>query len=1028
MSVQQAPDSESEYSIYATTPTKLKEENLSYTKQESCCSNTSSTHGSKKRYTSAFYYESNDDDDDEDNNDNNNDTVIKIRKKKLINIDRRHAGGGGSFLVNDFMCRDILLLVKDLLLPFKSSIKLENNASLEIGGSSSSSSISNVQELNKRFIKLHYIINETLWRFQLIKYDLFQLEYGRINSNLYEPNMNTLLNDKQESLCYELMKQRKRNMSSASSFVSSRQQQQQNRTHRVKTIGSIVNIENNNRRSFESQRSLSIILPTPKYKNSNQTIMKLLSSIETLSSLCLKESKLNEANQLIKMYASNKEACESFEFCQTVFKSVYTKTLDDLHELDLKINNNDTQIMANLIEDSLQSLDLVKLTHDLLSIEKDNHLMQSLFLCDIICTRNKFSLKLSNNLADYARTKLNSFNNIDNDDDLFVKFNTDIKSKLNLFIEGCKSICNHLTTNNNKYYLSEILSKFDGIYLNINESNYKTSIDTSIQKYENFNQLNTNLDACKLRFESEFSNQIEIYFSIMNSINEMIRINRNEDIISTFFYDPNELTKCVLNQTDEEMNTIEKIIYKTVNDNKQITNSNNKSSNYLLSFYEYCKTLYEYFKENSGLLSIKSFSLSSCFSILNSSPASLICKLLFEDSIKPHLIESLTQKLNLNLTAIILHNSCPRLKLTNSSRSSSSSSSDFNKKTISNNQIKLITDTHLNTATSSYNSESNIYSLNSFYTILNENELTYCSKKKPDQFLKDLLFKLLKYCKNFNSTHENEQQQQQELTTKFTNNNNKKIKNSHRLVDLTKAKLMYESAEFKSILNESQELKHLSLKCLKTDNEKLSFFINLYNLLCIHAHFYLASFINATATPTKNNNNNNNSSRSSNSEEDDNESTINEQDVLNDDLFMNKTEKLLFQQRMCYKVGQMGCVSLYDLKHLVLTRSFKKFNQPGCNIYTTQKRLNNNSNNSSNSNSSTVNNSPINRSIMSDNNINLIQVDSRYSQQETSEPLYKYSYFKLDLNSEPLWMQDYLPNEKVCDYRVLFALTSCSER
>jgi hypothetical protein len=1011
MSAQQAADSESEYSIYATTPTKLKEENLSYTKQESCCSNASSTHGSKKRYTSAYYYESNDNEDNNDD-DNDNDTVITIRKKKLINIDRRHAGGGGSFLVNDFMCRDILLLVKDLLLPFKSSIKLEtnqNNTSLEIGGSS----ISNVQELNKRFIKLHYIINETLWRFQLIKYDLFQLEYGRINSNLYEPNINTLTNDKQESLCYELMKQRKRNMSSASSLVSSRHQQ--NRTHRVKTIGSIVNIENNNnRRSFESQRSLSIILPAPKYKNSNQTIMKLLSSIETLSSLCLKESKLNEANQLIKMYASNREACESFEFCQTVFKSVYMKTLDDLHELDLK--NNDKQIM-NLIEDSLQSLDLVKLTDDLLSIEKENHLMQSLFLCDIICTTNKFSLKLSNNLADYARTKLNSFN-IDNNDDLFIKFNTDIKSKLNLFIEGCKSICNHLTTNNKYYYLSEILSKFDGIYLDINESNYKTSIDTSIKKYENFNQLNTNLDACKLRFETEFSNQIEIYFSIMNSINEMIRINRNEDIISTFFYDSNEFTKrvyqCSNQITDEQMNTIEKIIYKTVNDNndnsnKQITNSN-KSSNYLLSFYEYCKTLYEYFKENSGLSSITSFS-SSCFSILNSSPASLICKLLFEDSIKPHLIESLTQKLNLNLTAIILHNSCPRLKLTNSS---SKHSSDTNKKTTNN--IKLITDTHLNTATSSYNSESNIYSLNSFYTILNENELTYCSKKKPDQFLKDLLFKLLKYCKNFNTTTlENEQQ---DLT--FTNN--KKIKNN-RLVDLTKAKLMYESAEFKSILNESQELKHLSLKCLKTDNEKLSFFINLYNLLCIHAHFYLASFINTTATtPTTTTNNNN-------SEEDDNESTMNEQNVLNDDLFMNKTEKLLFQQRMCYKVGQMGCVSLYDLKHLVLTRSFKNFNQPGCNIYTTQKRLNNNNNNKSNtSNSSTVNNSPINRSIMSDNNVNLIQVDSRYSQQETSEPLYKYSYFKLDLNSEPLWMQDYLPNEKVCDYRVLFALTSCSER
>lgn len=378
------------------------------------------------------------------------------------------------------------------------------------------------------------------------------------------------------------------------------------------------------------------------------------------------------------------------------------------------------------------------------------------------------------------------------------------------------------------------------------------------------------------------------------------------------------------------MNTIEKLIYKTVN-SSDYKSSKTRSSNYLLSFYEYCKTLFNYFKENNAL-TIGSFN--SCFSILNSSPASLICKLLFEDLIKPNLIESLTKKLNLNLTAIILHNSCPRLKLNMSN----------SKRTAGAKKLDSI-DYLLNT-------ENNFYSLNSFYTILNENDLSYCSKKKPDVFLRDLLFKLLKYCKN------------------YTNK---------RVIDLATAKEIYENAEFKSILNESQELQHLNLLFLKTDCQKLSFFINLHNLLCIHAHFYLASFVKLD-------------------------------DTNPDSLFNNKTEKLLFQQRMSYKVGQMGCVSLYDLRHLVLMRSFfNKFNQPANNLVTKNKKTNQVTSQQS---------SPCSKSTLSE------QIDLN---SDNNEPLYKYSYFKLDLDAEPLWMKSYLPSETACDYRILFALTNCAE-
>jgi hypothetical protein len=120
-----------------------------------------------------------------------------------------------------------------------------------------------------------------------------------------------------------------------------------------------------------------------------------------------------------------------------------------------------------------------------------------------------------------------------------------------------------------------------------------------------------------------------------------------------------------------------------------------------------------------------------------------------------------------------------------------------------------------------------------------------------------------------------------------------------KFIDLYRAKEIYKCAEFKSILNETQELLKINLYFLKTENQKLSFFINLYNLMCIHAKFYLASLSGLTTS------------------KDESDSLNMESDEF---LFRNRTEELLFQQRICYKVGQMGCVSLYDLKYHILAR------------------------------------------------------------------------------------------------------------
>ena len=304
------------------------------------------------------------------------------------------------------------------------------------------------------------------------------------------------------------------------------------------------------------------------------------------------------------------------------------------------------------------------------------------------------------------------------------RFTDELKSKLLKFIESTETICAHFQKDSNKSEddenvvrqqksdekasnLTDYLFSIDGICIGLNgellnKNALFETIQISIEKHETFRNLYAKLDNIKKRFESTSilksdDTKHELFFNMTNVLSQTIKLNENEDVISSFFYKPNShllhpLMKQVSfnaninsaphnnnnNDSTSEifLNNIERYIYKSalsMGDNLSSSasslNGRNYSSNYLLSFYEYCKTLYEYFKEKSlqtlnNSIPSNGNNIVSFFSILNSSPASLICKLLFEDGIKPQLIEALTQKLNLNLTAIILHNSCPRLKVT----------------------------------------------------------------------------------------------------------------------------------------------------------------------------------------------------------------------------------------------------------------------------------------------------------------------------------------------------------------------------
>lgn len=120
-----------------------------------------------------------------------------------MSLYRRNAGGGGSFLANDFLCRDILLLIKDLL---------QNITAKQVKSDdliATNCSVKTLKEFQNRSAKLQQFVCETLWRFKLVKTEHVKLEFGVVSTIGCEANSARDKNNREESMIYELMKKKK---------------------------------------------------------------------------------------------------------------------------------------------------------------------------------------------------------------------------------------------------------------------------------------------------------------------------------------------------------------------------------------------------------------------------------------------------------------------------------------------------------------------------------------------------------------------------------------------------------------------------------------------------------------------------------------------------------------------------------------------------------------------------------------------------------------------------------------------------
>ena len=172
----------------------------------------------------------------------------------------------------------------------------------------------------------------------------------------------------------------------------------------------------------------------------------------------------------------------------------------------------------------------------------------------------------------------------------------------------------------------------------------------------------------------------------------------------------------------------------------------------------------------------------------------------------------------------------------------------------------------------------------------------------------------------------------------------------------------------------------------------------------------------------------------------------------NEYIFKNKTEELLFRQKASYRVGQMGYVSLYDLKYHILNRrcldndtvpasinSSKSLSSPLSPVPAARQQQAAATTKSASllnriggglAKATGGNNTPSSQKTaqqqFSGSSFKSTSQDLNLNSSFDCKKLYKSAFYAIDLNAEPLWTP-FMPSERILDYHILFALINCVE-
>jgi hypothetical protein len=426
-------------------------------------------------------------------------------KSAAINMTlRRNAGGGGSFLLNDFLCRDLLHLLKDLVADLKQTsqnFEFASDPTTTANHQYLCCSIKTKAEYTMRLIRLQHLINETIWRFHIVKHDSIPNDYGKIVyfSNVYDINANDELLT--SLIIRNQMNNDQRKTSNASARIRANSANTQNSSN-----GHVTSFVHNS-----PYRCLTTSSGSSK-RRTNAIVMKLLADTDSLCVLCLKESRTNEANQLLKLkYNSNNgttNLTKQFAFEQIKYFVEHEQALNDIEYLNSTHASSEITILSDIV-----LIKLFKIVDRLIENE-DDPLQKTILLADFLII-SQTNVNVAKHIIDYTLKKLEEIGKCAND----VDNQNQIRDKLHVFLNNADVLLGNVANMNN---LTKFLTKFNS--LGVCTRDLATDSGDFLGSMAKYKDLNESLNELKSNFDLSQANQNQnkIYLDLVNFINDSL--------------------------------------------------------------------------------------------------------------------------------------------------------------------------------------------------------------------------------------------------------------------------------------------------------------------------------------------------------------------------------------------------------------------------------------------------------------------------------------------------------------------------
>ncbi|ESP02327.1 hypothetical protein LOTGIDRAFT_238051 [Lottia gigantea] len=804
-------------------------------------------------------------------------TLTSLRKFSTANKSSDFSSSVNSnnmkigFLANDYIVRDVLAMLKDSLTDLNSAKFTLLGKDSESRSVTTEVPVSPATErlltqhikssitldiLPQRITRLTQLIHEAQWRFQLVCNDSIPRQTGV----LLQKQVITSDND------YSIL------------LSSSYNKKERSRSPKKERLGSSSDDREAGNNKQQKSRSQCTSLSSAPCRSIG-IIQLMLSSPDSLLSMCLSKGNFGQATQVVKLFKLDKKD----ETAEVQFSDSYKQAADKLSTLIENPEKGSTssnrpgtmsiKALASVAAAGVASASLTNITDDLLTlttvppfpkpnVPKTHKLLyfftdvtvSSAILIDLLLTSCK-NWDLCNKMCNVIKSKINmklvmEGDNVMNseipvkgcvayfaeilkvlelgsDIDSHYHMENNPKSNLNL-----KQSVVDLLLNATTPISAQRLKKYVGIKEEIRQSLEKVETEITILE-------NTNATEKSLSLSRTPSPQTSPRPSPMGSVSSRSSIKPEPPSIHTAI---KQLISCM--ESYLPSGGIIKIV-KRSSESDVVSNRN-----YLLSLYEHVKEL-AFLVAQSECKSQESLVLpQNYFLTLKEGPILILGRLMFNKKLQPSKLEKVAAKLSLNLTHIIVHSCCPRIP--------------------SKHLIPVITPTYSNITT--------LASCN--ITIYNSGEFE-SSTDDPLLLITTVLSSLL-----------------QTLKEKAERCNSKGI------FDISCAKLLVQDSSFDDLFNTTKQLQSVDLSKLGKKDDLTCFYINLQNLMTIHMHLL---FIHHRLQKQKC------------LEEEESQSNL----LKDEDIFtMSSLDNLIQRQQFYYQIGQLGVVSLFDVKTKICNEKF----------------------------------------------------------------------------------------------------------